>query len=667
MTGFIEKNCKARVLTAAIILMTVLTARAADDGDRSVFTNAFQDNWEASFGVEGMSFYSNRESGMGLSKSPFMDFRTTFGATLSVGKWFTPEIGLRTKGSGYWGRAILSDNASQNDIRFYAIEEHVMLSMNSLFSGYNPNRFWDIIPYGGLGFVRNCTHNENSIGIGLGIMGSFRLSRQMKAYVDLGVNFAGDNYDKDGTQNVMGRYRWYNIGIGLTFNLGRNIWSRHANRNNTVQYVTEADRFPDIDMTKVDYQKVLSETQVPVGMVLVERGHVRMGLENPDTLWGRTPLRDISVDDFWMDKTEVTNRMYREFISDICDSIITERMPHYGGSRQQAAETMYRTNPVTGERKIDTRQIIYKYETYDYEGEMKRRNRMDPRDRILNTDIKADLDEVVMITKDTAYIDNEGNIISEKITRPLTGPYDFLNTYIVNVYPDTTCWVNDFPGADNTTYARYYFSHPDYRDYPVVGVTWEQANAYCAWRTARMKRIMGPDFSDEQPFRLPTEAEWEYAARGKTKNEFPWMQEVAAYSRSTLMANFMPDDGNYTRDGNIITSKVGVYRPNTMGLYDMAGNVAEWTSTQYTAAGVEVMSNVNPELQYNAAAGDPYRMKRKSVRGGSWKDPESHIRSAWRSSEYQNQPRSYIGFRCVRSLAATPSEKSVIVVNNKKK
>ena len=78
------------------------------------------------------------------------------------------------------------------------------------------------------------------------------------------------------------------------------------------------------------------------------------------------------------------------------------------------------------------------------------------------------------------------------------------------------------------------------------------------------------------------------------------------------------------------------------------------------------MNNINPQLKYNAAIEDPYRLKRKSVRGGSWKDSESHIRSAWRSSEYQNQPRSYIGFRCVRSIATTPSEKTVLVVTRKK-
>jgi hypothetical protein len=62
-------------------------------------------------------------------------------------------------------------------------------------------------------------------------------------------------------------------------------------------------------------------------------------------------------------------------------------------------------------------------------------------------------------------------------------------------------------------------------------------------------------------------------------------------------------------------------------------------------------------LKYNAAKEDPYRLKKKSVRGGSWKDPESYIRSAWRTWEYQNQPRSYIGFRCVRSVASSQSVK----------
>ena len=248
----------------------------------------------------------------------------------------------------------------------------------------------------------------------------------------------------------------------------------------------------------------------------------------------------------------------------------------------------------------------------------------------------------------------------------MSGPWDFLNTYIVNVYPDTTCWVNDFRNSDNETYLRSYFSNPAYNDYPVVGVTREQANAFCAWRTDYLLKGLGPEARFVQRYRLPTEAEWEFAARGKDQNEFPWDNKDVKNGDGCFYANFKPDRGNYTKDGNLITSKVAIYSPNSNGLYDMAGNVAEWTSTVFTEAGVDAMNDLNPTLVYNAAKEDPYRLKKKSVRGGSWKDPESFIRSAWRSWEYQNQPRSYIGFRCVRSLATTSSAKQKTIKNKEK-
>ena len=426
----------------------------------------------------------------------------------------------------------------------------------------------------------------------------------------------------------------------------------------------------------------------PYGMVLVKRGHLKMGIEKQDSLWGKkTPLRDISVEGFWMDETEVTNSKYRQFVNYVRDSILRERLSEFDETykkvitdkdgeeigtqlnwkkalprrpnedEQEIIDAMYVVNPVTGDKMLDYRQLNYRYEVYDYTSAALRRNRLNPQERNLNTDITVDPNEQVWISKDTAYINDEGKIIRETINRQLTGPWDFLNTYIVNVFPDTTCWVNDFPNADNEMYMRYYFSNPAYNDYPVVGVTWEQANAFCAWRTEYLLKGLGPAARYVQRYRLPTEAEWEFAARGKDQNEFPWDNEDVASGKGCFFANFKPDDGNYTKDGNLITSKVGIYSSNSNGLYDMAGNVAEWTSTIYTEAGVEAMNDINPQLKYNAAPEDPYRLKKKSVRGGSWKDPESYIRSAWRSSEYQNQPRSYIGFRCVRSLANTTSEK----------
>jgi gliding motility-associated lipoprotein GldK len=314
------------------------------------------------------------------------------------------------------------------------------------------------------------------------------------------------------------------------------------------------------------------------------------------------------------------------------------------------------TNPVTGERRLDASQMNYKYEVYDYTTAALRRNRLNPYERNLNTDVVVNPDEVVWISKDTAYIDDEGRIVRETINRPLSSEWDFLNTYIANIYPDTTCWVNDFKNSDNEIYMRNYFSNPTYNDYPVVGVTWEQANAFCAWRTEYLLKGLGKEARYVQRYRLPTEAEWEYAARGRDQNEFPWENEDVKSGNGCFYANFKPDKGNYTKDGNLITSKAGIYSANTNGLFDMAGNVAEWTSTIFTESGVDAMNDLNPQLEYKAAKEDPYRLKKKSVRGGSWKDPESYIRSAWRTWEYQNQPRSYIGFRCVRSLASSSSE-----------
>jgi gliding motility-associated lipoprotein GldK len=200
---------------------------------------------------------------------------------------------------------------------------------------------------------------------------------------------------------------------------------------------------------------------------------------------------------------------------------------------------------------------------------------------------------------------------------------------------------------------RHYFNMPSYNDYPVVGVTWEQANAFCAWRTDFLLKGLGPQARYIQRYRLPSEIEWEYAARGQDNNPFPWEGDSAKSEKGCYYANFKPDRGNYAEDGNIITSRTGIYGANSNGLFDMAGNVAEWTNTVYTEAGVAAMADINPELTYNAAKEDPYVLKRKSVRGGSWKDPISFVRSAWRSWEYQNQPRSFIGFRCVRSKAIT--------------
>ena len=422
----------------------------------------------------------------------------------------------------------------------------------------------------------------------------------------------------------------------------------------------------------------------PFGMVPVHKGSLKIGLENNDTLWGTEyPLRDISVDGFWMDQHEVSNAKYRQFVNWVRDSIIRERLadPAYGGDEtykieedkegnpitphldwsksipwrkanedeDRAIQSVYVIHPIDGTKMLDASQMNYRYEVYDYVAAAQRKFRLNPEERDLNTD-HAVSNEQVMISKDTAWIDDDGKIIRQTITRPLSSPWDFLNTYIVNIYPDTTCWVNDFQNADNERYMKLYFSNPAFDEYPVVGVTWEQANAFCVWRTNFLMKGLGGAAKQIQRYRLPTEVEWEYAARGKEGNPFPWESVEVKSDKGCFYANFKPDRGNYTQDGSLITCKCGIFSANSNGLYDMAGNVAEWTRDVYTEAGVEAAADMNPVLYYNAAKEDPYRIKKKSVRGGSWKDPESMIRSAWRSYEYQNQPRCFIGFRCVRTM-----------------
>ena len=426
----------------------------------------------------------------------------------------------------------------------------------------------------------------------------------------------------------------------------------------------------------------------PYGMVLIRQGSFEMGPPKNDTIWGIYQNRKgVSIDNFWMDATEITNAKYRQFVYWVRDSTIRERLydPDYGdnelfkieedkegnpidppildwkrpiptGRRATegellAIQSVNRTHPITGETSLDPEQMNYHYSFFDATQAALRQNRLNPERRVYDTDIKVDPNEIIWISKDTAYIDEEGRIVNETITRPLSSLWDFQNTYIINIYPDESVWVNDFINSYNEPYMRLYFNHRAFDDYPVVGVSWEQANAFCAWRTDLLKRsLTGNRPVQIESYRLPTEAEFEYAARsGKTENIYPWRQDTPMGDKNCFLGNFKPGEGNYVLDNHLSTSRVGSFPPNEFGLYDMAGNVAEWTSTAFLESGPEIMNDINPQYYYNAAKEDPYAAKKKVVRGGSWKDVVQFIRADMRSFEYQNEQRSYIGFRCVRT------------------
>jgi len=171
-------------------------------------------------------------------------------------------------------------------------------------------------------------------------------------------------------------------------------------------------------------------------------------------------------------------------------------------------------------------------------------------------------------------------------------------------------------------------------DHPIVNVSWFDADSYANW--------VGKQ--------LPTEAEWEYAARGNLAlSMYPWGGPYIRNQLGCFVANFKPLRGNYIDDGALITERVGAYSPNEYGLYDMAGNVAEWTANAYDESAYVFSHNMNPDYKYNARPDDPPVMKRKVVRGGSWKDVAHYLQVSVRDYEYQDTSKSYVGFRCVRT------------------
>ena len=437
----------------------------------------------------------------------------------------------------------------------------------------------------------------------------------------------------------------------------------------------------------------------PYGMVAVSKGSLRVGLAENDTLWGLAfPARDISVDGFWMDEHEVSNAKYRQFVNWVRDSIIRERLadpaygedetykieedregnpvtPHLNWSKpipwrkanedeMRAIESVYTVHPIDGTKMLDASQLNYRYEIYDYAAAAQRRYRLNPEERDLNTDHTVNTDPV-MISKDTAWIDDDGRIVRQTLTRQLSGPWDFLNTYIVNIYPDTTCWVNDFPNADNERYMKLYFSNPAYDDYPVVGVTWEQANAFCAWRTDYLMKGLGGYARQIQRYRLPTEIEWEYACRCGTDTAYEFGDDESKLEDYAWYLSNSPDG----------YSKVMQKKPNSWGLYDMHGNVCEWVMDQYDKKAYKSFESGKVETPFITPKKplSVYGMFNEVSCGGSCAHEAKDCRSAkrivsdksWKEHDPQF-PQSiwwmteapYVGFRVVRPLTPPTAEEA---------
>lgn len=418
-------------------------------------------------------------------------------------------------------------------------------------------------------------------------------------------------------------------------------------------------------------------SEKPYGMALIPGGSFTMGKQDQDILGTlNTPTKTVTVRPYYMDETEITNKEYKEFVFWVRDSIVRTKLayqaefaalgatPNANGNNRTSGIQNYafKASDTTNSNAYQK----YMYDNY-YSFDTIQPLNWDE-EIIWNKEDYPDVDYVEVM--DSVYISKEEAVDGVRTfnTKLLNYKYswfdrdnaarqggsrkDFVQTEVLNVYPDTTVWVRDFNYSYNDPMHQDYFYHQSYGDYPVVGVTWGQANAFCNWRTKKkndyLREKKGSTLVPD--FRLPTEAEWEYAARGGLEfATYPWGTGSTTSDRGCFLANFKPVRGNYAVDGALYTVEADSYNANDYGLYNMAGNVSEWTNTAYNLSSYYMASTMNPNVEDR-------KNKRKIIRGGSWKDVAYYLEVASRDYEYADTARSYIGFRTVQNYIGTTNK-----------
>ena len=279
---------------------------------------------------------------------------------------------------------------------------------------------------------------------------------------------------------------------------------------------------------------------------------------------------------------------------------------------------------------------------------------------------------------------------------------DSPREFYQSALPDTLVWAEEL--AYNDPYIDHYLRYPGFRYFPVVGVSWEQAIDYSKWRTSVVNQKLAEDAGLEDlalaaesggrislesgvvlpDYRLPSEAEWEYAAQALIGTQ--WLDENQTHQRiypwdghttrnpygknmGRFLANFKRGRGDYAgiagqlNDGAMITSYIYEYPPNDFGLYNMAGNVNEWVFDLYRPMSFQDMDDLNPvrgDGYLDPAAGydaqgynSPINDKTRVYKGGSWKDVAYWLSPGTRRFLKQDSSSSTVGFRCAMIRAGT--------------
>ena len=385
----------------------------------------------------------------------------------------------------------------------------------------------------------------------------------------------------------------------------------------------------------------------PYGMVFIPQGSYNMGPSDQDVPFANvSQSKTVSVGAFYMDETEITNNEYRQFTNWVRDSILRQYLVEQYPEEYGTAIVNYADGMETGDYRIDwTKKIRWDDEKVRtiLEEEM-----FLPENERLDGQREFDTREYVYKYQ---VLDIQSAAVKANREGTATGQRDrskFLLPIEVKIFPDTLTWTHDYSYSFNDPTTKNYFWHPAFDDYPVVGINWKQATAFAHWRSSMMNSFLRDIKQPTLPeFRLPTESEWEYASRGGLDaSPYPWGGPYTRNLEGCFLANFKPLRGNYIADGGLKAIKTASYNPNGYGLYDMAGNVAEWTSNAFDESAYSYSHDMNMDYHYNAKDEDNEVLKRKSIRGGSWKDIAYFIQTSTRTFEYQDTAKSYIGFRC---------------------
>jgi OOP family OmpA-OmpF porin len=191
----------------------------------SVATNSFWSNWFVQGGVQWTAFYSSLEHGFDTSNNPLKSFRSNPQASVAIGKWFTPGLGLRTKVSGIWGKA------NGDSFKYWNAQEQVLFNLSNMFCGYNPKRVYNCIPFAGAGFARNMSSDMYAMGMSIGLLNEFNINKRVAINLELGWNrlendFYSEGHANNGPRGWDSHDNYLYAELGLTLNIGKTGWAK---------------------------------------------------------------------------------------------------------------------------------------------------------------------------------------------------------------------------------------------------------------------------------------------------------------------------------------------------------------------------------------------------------------------------------------------------------